>query len=406
MLKLNLTKLSAYVGVVTSAAVVFLLMGCSNDSGKSKICIIDIEKGMEKGREVLLSKFCSNIDYIPLQTVDNAVIGTWPEIKESNGYLILKYSECKNLKVFDSTGKFINTIGILGNAANEYSQIEGFDTDNKNRLITINDFRKLLFYDYSGKLLKSIMFDRFLDTNFSADMVVLIDKGNICTLDHSFEKDLDALSFADSAGSLLNRINFGVRGSLIEKMIIDGETAIVKSSRPPYIYKFKNDIRYIDPQNDTILTYSDTFKKSSSYVTYFGKYKTDSENASIKSIKLIQKSFKESEDAIFLKFIAPLNQFNFLNPQNRIGFGIFVKNENLFFPLRYNTDFEAFGLKNDLDFGMPFWPDLITETKMYQIVDAMTFIQMSQLSGSSKMKEIASQLTENSNPVIIVVTIK
>ena len=406
MLKLNLSKLSAYVGVVTSAAVVFLLIGCSNDSGNSKISIIDIEKGMEKGKEVLLSKFCSNIDYIPLQTVDDAVIGTWPEIQESNGYLILKYSECKNLKVFDSTGKFINTIGILGNAANEYSKIEGFDTDNENRLITINDFRKLLFYDYSGKLLKSIMFNRFVDTNFSAYMVVLMDKGNICTLDYSFEEDLDALSFADSAGSLLNRINFGVRGSLLGKMIIDGETAIVKSSRPPYIYNYKNSIRYIDPQNDTILTYSDTFKKSSSYVTYFGKYKKDSENASIKSIKLIPKSFKESEDAIFLKFVAPLNQFNYLNPHNRRRFGIYHKRENFFIPLHYNTDFQSFGLKNDLDSGMPFWPDLITEMKMYQIIDAMTFIQMSQLSGSSKMKEIASQLTENSNPVIIVVTIK
>jgi hypothetical protein len=43
---------------------------------------------------------------------------------------------------------------------------------------------------------------------------------------------------------------------------------------------------------------------------------------------------------------------------------------------------------------------------MYQIIDALTFINMSKNTRSAKIKEIASTITENSNPVIVVATFK
>ena len=43
---------------------------------------------------------------------------------------------------------------------------------------------------------------------------------------------------------------------------------------------------------------------------------------------------------------------------------------------------------------------------MFSFVDAGTFIEMSKKCNSPKMKEVARKLTEESNPVLVEVTLK
>lgn len=43
---------------------------------------------------------------------------------------------------------------------------------------------------------------------------------------------------------------------------------------------------------------------------------------------------------------------------------------------------------------------------MYQIIDATDFIDYAEKSSSAKMKAVAAELTEESNPVIVVATLK
>ena len=64
------------------------------------------------------------------------------------------------------------------------------------------------------------------------------------------------------------------------------------------------------------------------------------------------------------------------------------------------------GFTNDLDGGMPFYPIYIKDGKMYQMLDAIDFIEYAEVSNSAKMKEVAATLTEESNPVLVVVTLK
>ena len=66
----------------------------------------------------------------------------------------------------------------------------------------------------------------------------------------------------------------------------------------------------------------------------------------------------------------------------------------------------SIGFTNDLDGGGTFSPMFVTDDKMYEIVDAIAFMERAEASGSAGMKQIAAQLTENSNPVIVEVTLK
>lgn len=61
---------------------------------------------------------------------------------------------------------------------------------------------------------------------------------------------------------------------------------------------------------------------------------------------------------------------------------------------------------NDLDDGLPFSPQYLQNGIMYQIIDAMTFIEAARESGSPQMQSIAAQLTDESNPVIMAVQLQ
>ena len=61
---------------------------------------------------------------------------------------------------------------------------------------------------------------------------------------------------------------------------------------------------------------------------------------------------------------------------------------------------------NDIDGGAAFTPFYMKDNIMYQIIDAMTFIETARESGSPQMQNIAAQLTDESNPVIMAVRLK
>lgn len=49
---------------------------------------------------------------------------------------------------------------------------------------------------------------------------------------------------------------------------------------------------------------------------------------------------------------------------------------------------------------------IMIDGKMYRLVDAVDFIEFAQMGNSARMKEVASKLTDDSNPVLVVVSLK
>ena len=72
----------------------------------------------------------------------------------------------------------------------------------------------------------------------------------------------------------------------------------------------------------------------------------------------------------------------------------------------YNDELNGYAFKNDLDGGLPFVIDNMFENKIYQVVDAIKFIDLAKKSNSKRAREIADKLTEESNPIVIVATLR
>jgi hypothetical protein len=113
----------------------------------------------------------------------------------------------------------------------------------------------------------------------------------------------------------------------------------------------------------------------------------------------------DTKDFIFFTMLFPIKSFPEFSPKYTYSSFIYDKNNQKIKSLLYNDTFGYIGLYNDLDYGAPFSPHYVKNGKMYQIVNADEFITMAQLSKSDKMKSIANKLTEESNPVIISITL-
>ena len=144
------------------------------------------------------------------------------------------------------------------------------------------------------------------------------------------------------------------------------------------------------------------------YLLSTGKYrKDDDEGVSIRRL------FYDTPQFIFYQVIIPPAVIPNIGPGGRTVFCLYDKatgkGVKLPFYEEYTVDNQPYrgrGFQNDLDGGMIFLPSKIRGNKMYQLVNAYKFIEYAESTGSKAMQEVAAKLNEESNPVLVIATLK
>ncbi|MBR5856563.1 MAG: hypothetical protein IKY70_04755 [Bacteroidales bacterium] len=113
----------------------------------------------------------------------------------------------------------------------------------------------------------------------------------------------------------------------------------------------------------------------------------------------------ETEDFVLLQITHIADYFDNIQPKERLNYLLFDKRNGTSSLMAKNNN-DIHGFVNDIDNGAPFLPSKIADGKMYQIIDAASFIEFAKNSSSDKMKKVAATLTDESNPVIVVATLK
>ncbi len=113
---------------------------------------IDFADIIKNKQEVYLSHIAESVEYIPLETTSESLLGRISDIQLTSEYIFIKHNGTPLLTVFDREGNFIRHIGSVGRGPNEYELMRMFSIDEKNRLIYIhsNWTHKILVYDFDG----------------------------------------------------------------------------------------------------------------------------------------------------------------------------------------------------------------------------------------------------------------
>lgn len=156
-------------------AVAILFVGCSEKSVNQQVKHIDLSESWKSPEKGLLSSIADDIEYIPLETTPNCLIGNHRalEVTPLKKYLLI-HEHNKVMKLFDRQGNFLNTIGRIGKGPEEYIPLNKYFVDEKQEIIyLLSNNNKCLIYGFDGHLKREINLQNY------ADHIIVDTKGNI-----------------------------------------------------------------------------------------------------------------------------------------------------------------------------------------------------------------------------------
>ena len=373
-----------------------LLAQCALFSCRSKQAAENVIKINDAQVQTLyMSEYFESIEYIPLETNDECLIGDKPSLYMTDEFIVTIAS--KKCLVFDrQTGKFIRRIGVEGRGANEYSRIP--------HGIIVNEQEKTISMGQGNRLIEYSLVDGAVISSSTQIPPLVASKIAYIT------KDSWAMSFLNLTGNIPNQMLFFDRERVVDS--IPNRCLFVPKTRHIDInmseilfYRYNNNVYYKYFLNDTIFKIVDralqpawVFEmRRSSHVLQ--QFRDDPPALS-----------KESEDYHLVNSLLETDEYMFLRTvyQNKNHAFIFDKKQ------RQVKGLENRGFVNDIDGGLTFWPAFTNQNQdLIQLHDAYSFKKNINEKGLSeqnvqnvaelqKLQKLVAQLDDEDNPVVVI----
>lgn len=389
--------------------VILIAASCGSESEvesklQSGVKVISLESSIGNEQVVYLSEVASAVDYIPLETSKESLLGRAMHIVLENDIIYLPEVGTQKLSRFSLSGEYLGSVGKRGRAFGEYVRLDGFsfDYDYQTGVEMIYDMSSKLIEYYPDGSIKEITVERPIGKNFNINFIKKHGDIYIAAIGIDGTKTQD-LIFLDSCGTLIGDFPDGyskgdyqekVGGTFREGGMIVGFSPITSFSP---LYRYKEQLMILNGSKDTIFG----FKPNSTvadirYVVDMGKFINEKDEFGSLLIKFVASFTRESNKHLFMTF--NLDKYKPALNKEFLVRVLFNKETN-------QTTVLINSLVNDIDGGPSFWPQHISrDGKMVSVIGAIDFIDAAKESKSQKMKEVAATLTEESNPVVMVVT--
>lgn len=389
--------------------IIFSLVSCAGDgSCDSIIPEIEIGKAFESKSNVGLSEYASAIDYIPLETTPESMLEGAENLLirsfEDRIYLYSSKSALQMTKTlplyFKSNGDFVSSIGSFGNSNNEFTNIQTIMIDQSVSQLIVVDYNRFVYHTLDGDFIRvaevksnSLTFNGYCSGDNNC-----IYLRNPSLLDESQGADL--LVKVDSMGRAMNRASLpravlDQPGTPMGTIKVTKGASLFSSSGNLYLYMRNDSLYRVSPLDLSL---------DAEFFLDFGKYATNQRVGA--TLWSRDNLLFITEEFVALTALFTYGSFPDIDRRYTRSNFIYDRKNGTTKALKYNDTYGFAGFTNDLDGGMPFYPTYMNDGKMYRLVDAVDFIEFAQMGNSARMKEVASKLTDDSNPVLVVVTLK
>lgn len=362
-----------------------LVLSCSENT-ETALPVYDLVE-LSGPETVYLSTVCDDIEYIPLETGEE-VMGNVRGVRYAGGRYAIQSGS--SISVFASDGKLIHVLDKQGRGPDEYlgGSIFDYDGDNDEVLVYDSGHDRILTYNEKGEIVREIK------NLSSVSAFNLLDDGNIFISAHSHGGDNDLSHVAiNPVGDTLARVENKFKFEPTVMMVFVNECVT---------YSIDDRLFYHDLMDDTIFCVDKNLEIYPHTVLNTGDLRFTVE-------KRTNASMTTRPDAIFVSDILETGNHFFVECSGKGH--LVVKDAGA------TTVLEDGVLKNDLDGGMPFYPDLLVDDRyLVQVMDAFEFSlwlesdHFKNFSDDPEKKEefraLAEKLTENDNPVIVVARLK
>ncbi len=383
---------------IISAQIIILLIiaicgGCKR-SGIHKDNFITVDVTASYPQKKLVLQDFMDVEYIPLETNNEFVCGNYVLAVGRNHVIMTNHDNDGNIYIFDRSGKALRKINRKGQGGEEYNILSRVVLDENNNELFVNDMyaKKILVYDLEGN------FKRKLSTSEDFLFFDMYDFDQEYLICHDSFNDNNSLAFhTGQSFMLISKLD----GSISEEIQIP--------------YEEKKSIVMRTPKDEKTGMYS-VFMPSSVFpiVPYFDDYVLDeisadtiysySSNNTMKPLIVRTPPICSMAPERFLLLSLLTDRYYFMEiiekkrlfPFSNI---VYDRQEKALFSYKvYNSDYtdeeEAFLKSVPLNREIPSCQYL----EAYKLVEDY---EGGRLKG--RLKEIASKLGEEDNPVIMLI---
>ena len=244
--------------------VMFGFIGCNESRRQSEgLIIVDVTNTDYPIKELILQDFM-DVEYIALETNDDFINQGF--VQSIGQKIIVVKNGINDGDIFiykRKTGEAIRKFNHKGQGAEEYVAISGIvlDEDKYEMFVTDNVTRRMLVYNLDGKYLRSFKFQK----NAMYKKIYNFDKQNLIC--YNFNSSNDGQSFAiisKQDGSITQEIQIPFEEIKSIYIFLRDEANDMTYGAAPYIYPIipvpNNNWILVEPSSDTIYSYSSEYE--------------------------------------------------------------------------------------------------------------------------------------------------
>ena len=141
---------------------VFVLLGCSSNKkqepiSRSGVPVINLSEDVSTVPSLLLSEAAEKLEIVPLEMTDESVLSDITEMQVTDHNIWIDHGREFYIYRFSRTGKFLNRIGSIGQGPGEYVNYLTFLVDeDKKEVYIFSTNNGVLVYDFEGGFKKQI----------------------------------------------------------------------------------------------------------------------------------------------------------------------------------------------------------------------------------------------------------
>lgn len=371
--------------------------GINERDDTGSIIVIDLFSESES-EITMASDILTDLDYISLQTTENALVGSITKIVTRDNKIYIKNS-IDEILCFDNGGKFLNKLEKIGRGPEEYTFIADFDVSSDNKTLIILSSGKILIFKNTGdeflfnrsiKLMRPFpsKIDMIPGTN---NLLMSVDPttGNEPSLSLLINLNGDTLYFKPNYYKF-EKVDKFTRGMANESIHYDFASGICfKEEFSDTVFIINKESKIFQPR----MIFDSRGKGFSPRIRYDTEYARNNANDLYWVYSIME----------IPRYIIYTYQHN--KSRNKM---IYDKSTNKKFKIALKD-----ALKDDIVGGPVFDPDYCNEGKLCSSVDALTlkkyvageeFInsQVKDTKKKEELKKLANYLNEFDNPVLIV----
>lgn len=378
-----------------------IVVSCSTPKvSNDELIVVDLLQDLTVESNVKLSDIAKDIKYVKLESGEGHYIQQVNKYSITDNHILI-YDRTQDLVLlFDREGRFLRKISNSGKGPGEYNRPNDVRISSSGEFILIHNQKQINRYDFEGKFIGytplpswAIKVDSYQDGLigfYPSTYSILMDNFTLVTFDWE--------------GNIT-----GQYGKRNWDWLTNGNP--MKSTR---FYYFDDVLNYHEDYFDTVfcLTPENEFKAR----IYF-----DCENKPLRDAdKIAIPTYKRDDVKGFYRhgWVETPDHFFIQGSYDRyFHILLYEKETNLVTNFPLNEGMRSYGIPNDLDGGLPFWPGRYIDGKLYSLIDASrikgklddVLIEEAEFTSQKlyeELKVFRENLSEEDGQVLTVVTLK